>query len=181
VPLLILLVAVPVLLIALTPLMLLQRYRVGTARRLARPWVARVTLGAMTFSAGVFLTSAAVTAIWVPRAFMAALAGLGLGLVLGILGTWLARWEATPRALHYTPNRPLVLVITLVVVARVGYGLWRSWSVARAGFGGASAIGAFGIPESLAAAATVIGYYLAFTAGVRARIRQWEKRPLRVL
>jgi hypothetical protein len=180
VPLLILLLAVPVLLIALTPVLLLQRYRIGTARRLARPWVTQFTLGAMILSAAFFLVSAALTTLWVPRAFTAALAGLGVGLVLGIAGVWLARWEATPAALHYTPNRWLVLFITLVVVARVAYGLWRSWSVARAGFGGASAIAAFGVPESLAAAATVIGYYLAFSAGVRARIRRWEKRPLRV-
>jgi hypothetical protein len=135
----------------------------------------------MSLSAVSFLLSAAVTAIWVPRALTAALAGFGVGLVLGIAGTWLARWEATPGSLHYTPNRWLVLFITLVVVGRVGYGLWRSWSVARAGFGGASAIDAFGVPESLAAAATVIGYYLAFSAGIRARVRRWEKRPLRVL
>ena len=68
-PLLLLLLALPLILLALMPLILVQRYRVGTARRLARRWVASLTLGAMVFSAAFFLFFAAVTAIWVPRAF----------------------------------------------------------------------------------------------------------------
>ena len=174
-------VLLPIVLIALMPLILLQRYRVGSARRLARPLVARLTLGAMLFSAVFFLTSAAVTAIWVPRAFTFSAAGLAAGIALGVLGLWLTRWEATPRTLHYTPNRWLVLFITLLVSARIAYGLWRSWRMAQAGFGGAPLIAAFGVAESMAAAATVIGYYLAFSAGLQARIRRWQRRPLRAL
>lgn len=33
----------------------------------------------------------------------------------------------TPRTLHDTPTRWLVLAITLVVAARIVYGLWRGW------------------------------------------------------
>jgi len=40
---------------------------------------------------------------------------------------------------------------------------------------------AFGVPESLAAGATVIGYYLAYNAGLRWRIRRWQHRALRAL
>ena len=69
-PLLILVALLPVVLVALMPLILIQRYRVGTARRLARPLVARVTLGAMVLSAGFLLASAAVTGFWIPRAFL---------------------------------------------------------------------------------------------------------------
>ena len=39
-PLLLLVLLLPVVLIALMPLILIQRYRVGTARRMARPWTA---------------------------------------------------------------------------------------------------------------------------------------------
>ena len=178
-PLILLLLALPLIVLALMPLILVQRYRVGTARRLARRWVASLTLGAMAFSAAFFLLTAAVTTLWVPRALTMAAAGMGVGIVLGVVGLWLTRWEPTPRTLHYTPNRWLVLLVTLVVSARVVYGLWRSWMVIRTGVSGASAVTAFGVPEALGAAALVIGYYLAYSAGLRWRIRTWEARALR--
>jgi len=40
VPLLLLVLALPLVIVALMPLILLQRYRVGSARRQARPWMA---------------------------------------------------------------------------------------------------------------------------------------------
>ena len=180
-PLLLLVLLLPVIVLALTPLLLLQRYRVGTARRLARPWAARLNVVAFVFSVVVFLAAAAVTNFWVPLSFAMALAGLGVGALLGVVGVWLTRWEATPRTLHYTPNRPLVLLVTLVVAARVLYGAWHSLAVLRAGLGADAAVAAFGVPESLAAGALVIGYYLAYGVGVRGRIRKWQGRALRAM
>lgn len=180
-PLLLLLLLLPLVLLALTPLMLVQRYRAGTARRLARPWVATFAVGAMLFSALFFLAGSVVTSLWVPNAFTGAATGVAIGCVLGAAGLLLTRWEPSPRTLHYTPNRWLVFVITFLVSARVLYGLWRSWAVVRAGAGDASAVAAFGVPESLAAGGIVIGYYLAYSAGLRWRIRRWQRRPLRPL
>ena len=180
-PLLLLLLALPVILIALTPFLLVMRYRAGTARRLARRWIATVSLVAVGLSVALFLFGAAFTTIWVPGSFPAAAAGLGVGCVLGLLGLGLTRWEPTPATLHYTPNRGLVLVITLMVSARVLYGLWRAWVVARSSADDTSLILAFGVPESLAVGATVLGYYLAYSAGLRWRIRKWEKRALRAM
>jgi hypothetical protein len=179
VPLFLLLLALPIIVLALMPLILLQRYRVGSARRLARPWAASLTLGAMVFSAVFFLFFAALTALWVPRAFTLAAAGLGAGVGLGAFGLWLTRWEPTPRTLHYTPNRWLVLLVTLVVSARMGYGLWRSWTAIGLGASGAGVVGAFGVAEAVGAGAIVIGYYLAYSAGVRWRIGRWQRRALR--
>ena len=180
-PLLLLLVLLPVVLIALMPLILIQRYRIGSARRLARPWMATLNFWVMLFSAICFLTGAAVTQIWVANALTGAAAGLVLGLALGLAGLALTRWEPTPATLHYTPNRWLVLVVTFVVSARVLYGLWRSWTVAEAGIYGTPMIVAFGVPESLAAGGTVIGYYMAYSAGVRRRVRRWHHRALRAM
>jgi len=73
-----------------------------------------------------------------------------------------------------------LLVVTFVVSARVMCGLWRSWMVARAGVSGTPVMMAFGIPESLAAGGTVIGYYIAYGLGVRRRILKWQNRVLRV-
>src|SRR5689334_11123854 len=151
-----LLLLLPVAVVALMPFILIQRYRMGTARRMARRWMATFNLWAMTFSAICFLTGAAVTQIWVPNALAGGAAGVALGGVLGIAGLALTRWESTPTSLHYTPNRWLVLIVTLVVSARVLYGLWRSWMVAEAGIYGTPMMLAFGIPESLAAGGMVI-------------------------
>ena len=179
--LLLLLLLLPLVLLVLMPLILVQRYRMGSARRVARPWMLTLSLVLMAFSAIFFLAGAALTAIWIPNAFGGAAAGVAVGTGLGIGGLLLTRWEATPATLHYTPNRWLVLLVTLMVSARVLYGLWRSWQVARSGVYGTEMVLAFGIPQSLAVGGTVIGYYIAYAAGVRGRIREWQKRALRVM
>jgi hypothetical protein len=171
---------IPFVVIALTPLLLLQRYRVGTTRRVARRWVATLNIAAMILSVCFFLIGAAITAAWVPHAFTSALAGLAGGCSLGVLGLFLTRWDHTPRSLHYTPNRWLVLVITLLVSARVVYGLWRVWVTMPSG-GDASWVASFGVAESLATGAIVLGYYLVYSIGVRRRIAKWERRALRVM
>ena len=117
----------PLALVALMPLSLVLRYRASTARRQARGWVAAINVVAIGVSAALFLTVAAATSFWVPRAFTSALLGLAGGSALGLLGLVLSRWEATPGTLHYTPSRWLVLAIMLVVAARIVYGLWRAW------------------------------------------------------
>ena len=94
------------------------------------------------------LLGSAVTTIWVPDALSGAVAGVALGSLLGVVALVLTKWESTPHSLHYTPTRWLVLFITSVVTARLLYGLYRSWQVARAGLDGTSVVTAFGIPES---------------------------------
>jgi hypothetical protein len=164
--------------IALVPLSIVLRYRAGTARRLARGWVATINLMAVALSVALFLVGAAVTSFWVPEAFTRALMGLAGGCLLGVLGLWLTRWEATPQSLHYTPNRWLVLGVTLVVAARVSYGLWRGWHTWRAALGETSWLAAFGVAGSLAAGAVVLGYYLAYWAGLWRRLGQHRRRSL---
>ena len=163
-PLLILVLLLPVILIALTPVMLVQRYRVGTARKQARPWLATFGLVLMVASAIFFLAGAAVSSFWVQDAFLGALAGIGTGVVLGMVGVLLTRWEARPGSLHYTPNKWLVLLVTVIVSARLLYGLYRS-QLATA--------------ESVAAGGVVVGYYLGFALALRWRIRRWQHRALR--
>jgi hypothetical protein len=181
VPLLLLVLVLPLVVIALMPLILIQRYRMGTARRLARPWVATLNVALTAVSAALFLVAAAVTAIWVPNALRGAAIGLVVGLGMGVLGLLLTRWEPTPATLHFTPNRWLVLLVTFMVSVRIGYGFWRSIQAARAGIYGSEMVLAFGIPESLAVGGAVIGYYLAYAIGARRRIRQWQRRALRVM
>ena len=164
--------------LALLPLSLFLRYRAGTARRRARGWVAALNLGAITLSAALFLLGAAVASFWEPRALRYALAGLGAGSVLGLVGLAVSRFEATPGELHYTPNRWLVLAVTLVVTGRILYGFWRGWHTWQAGAGDTSWLVAFGVAGSLAAGALVLGYYFAYWAGLWLRFRWHRQRSV---
>jgi hypothetical protein len=161
--------------IALVPLSLVLRYRAGTARRPARGWVAAINLVAVAVSAALLLLVAGVTSHWIPAAFRYTLAGLAGGCLLGVLGLWLSRWEATARSLHYRPSRALVLAITLVVTARIIYGFWRSWHAWRSTPGDGSWLAASGAAGSLAAGALVLGYYLTYWAGVWRRVRRHRR------
>jgi hypothetical protein len=156
--------------IALIPVSLVLRYRASTSRRLARVWVSTVNVVMLSVSAVMFMVGAAITNVWVPQAFIYALAGLLGGALLGVAGWWLTRWEATPHSLHYTPNRWLVLTLTVVVTARVLYGFWRGWHAWRSTPDDMSWLAAAGAAGSLAAGAVVVGYYLAYSIGVRRRV-----------
>lgn len=158
-------------LVVLIPLSLVQRYRVGTARRPARGWVIALNLVTVALSTFIFLIVAAVTNAWVPGALPYALAGLATGCLLGMLGLGLTRWDPGPRWLYYTPNRWLVLAVTLVVTMRLLYGFWRGWQVARYSADGSWVV-ASGVAGSLAAGAVVLGYYLVYWIGVRRRLRR---------
>jgi hypothetical protein len=166
------LVAVLLASIALLPLTLVQRYRVGTSRRLARSWLATVNIVGLAVSTMLLLSGAAVTNVWVPGAFAYTLAGLAAGSVLGLVGLATTRWEAAGASLHYTPNRWLVLAITLAVTLRIAYGFWRSWTSWRSGLTGGPWLVESGAAGALAAGALVLGYYLAYWIGVRRRARQ---------
>ena len=174
-PLLVLVVGMVVLLglmVILMPVSLVQRYRVGTARRAARGWVTTLNLVAIAISTALFLAGAAVTNVWVPEALKYAAAGLLAGCLLGVFGLAVTRWEASASGLHYTPSRWLVLAITLTVTGRILYGFWRSYQAWHSGLSGSSWFVAAGVAGSLAAGALVLGYYLVYWAGVRRRLNR---------
>jgi len=179
VPLLILPVLIVLLVIVLIPIGIVQRYRVGTRRQKARGWVAALNLLGLTISTVLFLVAAGLTSIWVPDVLTYPAAGLGGGAVLGLLGLALTKWEPGLGDLHYTPNRLLVLGITVVVSARIIYGMWRSWESWRAGLSGGSWFVAAGVAGAMAAGAVVLGYYLTYWIGVRSRLRRHDRRRLR--
>jgi len=162
-------------LILAMPLLLFLRYRAGTARRRAYRWVATLNLATIVLSAGFFLYVAAITTFWVPDAFRYSVFGLLGGGLLGLIGLALTRWEQTPRALHYTPNRWLILIITLAVSARLLHGIWRIWHGWHTSGSDSSWLTSVGIAGSLALGALMLGYYVAYSAGVCWRLRQRDK------
>lgn len=156
--------------IALMPIGLVQRYRAGTARRVARGWLTILNIGALGLSVLLFLGSAALTTVWVPNAFSYSLAGLAAGCISGTLGLALTKWEPSPQQLHYTPNRFLVLTITLIVTARLVYGAWRLSQGWAASAGESSWLRDSGIPGSMAAGALVLGYTFTYWIGLARQI-----------
>jgi hypothetical protein len=181
VPVLLLLFAVLgliVVVILLTPLTLVMRYRAGRTRRQARGWVASLNLAALTLSVVLWLTATSLTSVWVPGSLHYGLAGLAIGGLLGIIGLALTRWDGTPGRLHFTPNAWIVLFITIVVAARIAYGLWRTWHAWDAGFDHTSAVVVDGIRGSLAAAGIVLGYYFTFWLGILRRVRRHHTKTV---
>ncbi|REJ74505.1 MAG: hypothetical protein DWQ36_20600 [Acidobacteria bacterium] len=73
------------------------------------------------------------------------LVGLLVGALLSLLGLWLTRWETTEGVLFLTPNRWLILLLTVLVA-----------DSALAG--------------SLAAAGVLLGYSIGYWFGVRRRL-----------
>jgi len=171
VPLLIVPVFVVLAVVAFIPLALVQRYRMGVARQRARGWLTMINVIGFGVSGLMFMLTAAMTTIWIRGAFVYTIGGLATGFVLGVAGVWLTRWEPTPTGLYFTPNRWLVLGITLVVTGRLLYGFWRAWHAWDPGLDHASWAAAAGLAKSMAAGGVVLGYYFVYWIGVRARLR----------
>jgi hypothetical protein len=167
--------------VGLIPIAIVQRYRVGTSRQRARGWLTVLNIAGLTVSAVLFLIGATFTTMWVPHTLTYAAGGFVAGALLGLTGLWLTRWESSIDALHYTPNRLLVLGVMLIVTGRLIYGIWRGWHSWQAGLHGESWFVASGVPGAMAAGAVVLGYYLTYWIGVRRRLRRHAARPLRRL
>jgi hypothetical protein len=161
------------------PLSIVQRYRMSTARRPARPWVAALNAAGVAFSAALFLVTAAIATAWVPNAFGYSVGGLAGGLALGWAGVALTRWEVSSRSLYYTPNRWLVLSITLAAALRLCFGFWRAWHAWHTTPAERSWLADSGFAGSMAAGAVLLGYYLAFWSGVWRRVVKHRSKAAR--
>ena len=167
--------------VVLLPVSIVQRYRVGTARRPARAWVASLNIVGFLVSAVTILVTAAITTFWVLSALpVTALALMG-GAAVGLLGLALSRWESEAGVMYFTPNRWLVLALTLLVLARLAWGGWRAWQAWSLWGGQAGWLSQAGVSGSLAAGALLVGYGLGFWAGVRWRIARRRASRLRYI
>ncbi len=157
----------------LWPLGLWQRYRLGRARRRARPgWVTFNAIG-LLLSALLFLLGAWIGGIWIDGAPWNACAGLLAGVALGGVGLWLVRFEAGNGQLHYTANAWLVLSLTLLVGLRVALAAWQAWHRAWEGVPAPVPWPWLADHASLLAmAGLLLGYHLAFEWGLRRQLRR---------
>ena len=98
-------------------------------------------------------------------------AGIGLliGVLFGLVSLWLTRSERDGAVLWFTPNRWPVLILTTLVAARIIASLWMTWRRVTHATPAAAALwldaGAW-----TAVAGVFLGYGLAYTWGLRARL-----------
>ncbi|WP_101926306.1 MULTISPECIES: DUF1453 domain-containing protein [Luteimonas] len=160
--------------VLLWPLALWNRYRVGSSRRRPPYFLTRLNAFLIPASAGVFLLAMAATNLFVTHAFVYGAAGLLAGLLLGGLGWVLTRVEHRPGQVWYTPNRWLVLGLTLVVVARLGVAIWQTWERMRGHHDALAHWGLLGEHASLfAVAGLVLGYHAAYAWLLYRRLGRW--------
>ena len=164
-----LVVALVLLWLLLMPFALWQRYRSGRSRRRAVRWVVTLNAWSLLVSVVLFLASAWIAGYWVDAALTHAGAGLLGGMLLGVMGLALTRFETTSQGVFYTPNRWLVLGLTLIVAARIGYGLYR---MEQAWVAGAHATWLAQQGSVLAVGGLLLGHYLAYAWGLRWRLRR---------
>jgi len=163
-----LVVCIVALVIALLPLSLWQRYRRGHSRRRAVGWAVGVNAWGALVAVMLFAISAGVSTFWIAGAFTHAALGVGAGIVVGLVGLWLTHFEHDGTQVHYTPNRVLVLLLTLLVAGRIALGFWQLAHVAAVR-GDAwilqhASLFAFG--------GLLIGYATTYAWGVRFRVRR---------
>ena len=154
----------------LLPLLLLQRYRLGRARQRAIGWVVGANAWLLLASAPVLLLGAWASQHWIADALPFAAAGLGAGILLGVLGIWLARVENTAGGMFHTPNRWLVMVLVTVVALRIALGMWQAWLHLRAGRAMHGLLEEQG--SLFALGALLLGHYLAYAWGLRRALRR---------
>ena len=163
-----LVVCIVALVIALLPLSLWQRYRRGHSRRRAVGWAVGVNAWGAVVAMVLFAVSAAVSSVWVDGAFAHAAMGVAAGIGVGVAGLWLTHFEHDGLKVHYTPNRVLVLLLTVLVAGRIALGFWQ---VAHVGaprgdvwWQQHASLFAFG--------GLLLGYATTYAWGVRWRVRR---------
>ncbi len=165
-----LLVFVAILLLLL-PLSMWQRVRSGGARRQARPWLVTFNFWATLVSTAMFALFAAIAGFWWPGAWLHAALGWLAGLLVGVLGYSLTRFEAGPEALHYKPNTWLVLGLTLMILVRLVAGMVQGWQASVNGVPW-PASGWLSHAGLLAMAALLLGYAGMYGWLLRRRLRR---------
>ena len=99
-----------------------------------------------------------------PMTTAAMAAGVAVGIVLGLYGTRLTKFEVTPAGLFYTPNAHLGIALSLLLVLRLGY---RFVTLQLGGQSLAPQSMQLGSsPLTMAIFGTLAGYYVTYAIGL---------------
>ncbi len=112
-----------------------------------------------------------------PMTAVAVLAGAAIGIALGLLGTRLTKFEATPAGLFYTPNAHLGIALSLLLVLRLGYRFVMVQMNGQRFDPQSMQLGAS--PLTMAIFGTLAGYYVTYAIGLlRWRSRVGSQAPV---
>jgi hypothetical protein len=129
------------------------RQRLSTVR----PWITVVVFPLIL----VLILS---TSLLHPMSAAAVLGAAAVGLGLGLLGTRLTKFEATPAGLFYTPNAHLGIALSLLLVLRIAY---RVVMLQASGQGFDPQSMQMGTsPLTMAIFGTLAGYYVTYAIGL---------------
>lgn len=90
--------------------------------------------------------------------------GAAIGIGLGLYGTRLTKFEATPAGLFYTPNAHLGIALSLLLIVRLGYRFLRLHLAG--GTVDPSSMQMGNSPLTLALFGTLAGYYVTYAIGL---------------
>ena len=156
-----------VLVVALVAWRVYARFRrtIGRQRLSAvRPWITVVVfplLVALVLS----------TSLLHPMTAVAVACGAAIGTGLGLYGTRLTQFEATPAGLFYTPNAHLGIALSLLLVLRLGYRVVMLQAAGQRFDPQSMQLGTS--PLTMAIFGTLAGYYVTYAIGLlrwRARV-----------
>jgi hypothetical protein len=163
-------VIVPTLLVPLVGFRLYRRFRANFGRQTVQHTRMVVRLVILVLATALFL----ITASRSMPALQAAGAGLVAGLLLGVLGLRLTRFESDTQGQHYTPNAYIGAAVTLLLVGRLVYRMSSIYSMPQlAPQPGTDPFAAMTqSPLTLTFIMLTVSYYLMYTAGVLYKTRR---------
>ncbi|MCH6485152.1 DUF1453 domain-containing protein [Pseudoxanthomonas sp. LH2527] len=161
--------------VLLLPLSLWQRYRYGRSRRMARGWLLAFNAWSLLVSVAIFVAVSAFGLLWWPDSLLGAGAGLAAGVVLGLIGVWLTRWEVAAQGVFYQPNAWLALLLVTIVAGRIVLGMVQMVQYWRSENEPATHALLSGHGSLLAVAGLLLGYYLVYAWCVKWRVARLER------
>lgn len=157
-------VIVPTLLVPLIGYRLYRRFRANFGRQTVQHTRMVVRLAIWLLIVALFM----MIAMRSLPALEAAGGGLVAGILLGVLGLRLTRFESDAQGKYYTPNAYIGGAVTLLLVTRLAYRMFALYSMPQLGPPpGADPFAAMTrSPLTLTFVMLTVGYYLMYTAGV---------------
>jgi hypothetical protein len=157
-------VILPTLLVPLIGFRIYRRLRANFGRQTVQHTRMVVRLVILTVVTALFLAAATRSM----PALQAAGGGLVAGLLLGVLGLRLTRFESDAQARYYTPNAYIGATVTLLLAGRLIYRMSAIYTTPQ--LASSPATDPFAAmsqsPLTLTFIMLTVGYYLTYTAGV---------------
>jgi hypothetical protein len=161
---------VPALMAPLLAFVIYRRVRRNIGRQRLEPARLRTRIVVLAIATGMIVFNIARTADMQLAMALGALPGIALA----FWGVQLTRFETTPQGRFYTPNAYLGFAVSALLIARIAYRLVQVWPAMQSPQSAAAmnaSPAALYSPLTMGMLGLVIGYYIAYCAGLIWRAR----------